>query len=232
LLSSVRGKVVILAFNDPVCTTICPLTTTAMVQAKALLGAAGADVQLLGVAANPVDTQVKWVRDYSRVHQMTYQWRFLTGSLPALKRVWNAYGIEASVVKGQIDHTPALYVIDQRGRLSRLYLTQMSYASVDQLAQELATNVSRLLPSHPRVHQITTYNEIPLIDPGTAVTIPRAGAGTVRLGPSNSPHLYLFFDTWDSEVTDLAARLQALAKPGSDKGNVSGTTSAGGGPWP
>ncbi len=40
-LSSYRGEVVILAFNDSECTTVCPLTTAAMVDAKALLGAAG-----------------------------------------------------------------------------------------------------------------------------------------------------------------------------------------------
>ena len=80
-LRSFRGKVVLLAFNDPVCTTVCPLTTTAMVEAKALLGAAGSDVQLVGVAANPTATGVKWVRAYSQAHQMMHQWRFLTGSL-------------------------------------------------------------------------------------------------------------------------------------------------------
>src|SRR6476620_10401136 len=35
-LSAFRGKVVLLAFNDSECTTICPLTTTAMVDAKAM----------------------------------------------------------------------------------------------------------------------------------------------------------------------------------------------------
>ncbi|MBV9166205.1 MAG: redoxin domain-containing protein [Solirubrobacterales bacterium] len=209
-LSSFRGRVVFLAFNDPLCTTICPLTTMAMVQAKALLGAAGSQVQLLGVGANPTKTEVKWVRAYSRVHEMTYQWHFLTAPLPALKHVWKEYGIEAQVVRGQIDHTPALYVIDTDGRLSRLYLTQMSYASVDQLAQELAVNASRLLPTHPRVHEVTSYTQVPLIDPGTPVSLPRAGGGSVRLGPSRTPRLYLFFDTWDSEVTDLAAHLGAL----------------------
>jgi cytochrome oxidase Cu insertion factor (SCO1/SenC/PrrC family)/thiol-disulfide isomerase/thioredoxin len=209
-LSSYRGKVVILAFNDPVCTTVCPLTTTAMVEAKSLLGNAASRVQLLGVAANPTATAVRWVRAYSQVHQMTSRWHFLTGPLPRLKRVWKAYGIEARALRGQIDHTPALYVIDPRGRLSRLYVTQMSYASVEQLGQELAVNASRLLPGHPRVRPVTTYNQVPLIDPGTPVTLPRAGGGSVRLGPSSSAHLLLFFDTWDQEVTDLGAHLQAL----------------------
>ena len=37
-LRSYRGKVVLLAFNDSECTTVCPLTTTAMLDAKAMLG--------------------------------------------------------------------------------------------------------------------------------------------------------------------------------------------------
>ena len=52
-LHSFRGKVVILAFNDSECTTVCPLTTTAMLDAKAMLGKAGSQVQLLGVDADP-----------------------------------------------------------------------------------------------------------------------------------------------------------------------------------
>ena len=42
---------------------------------------------------------------------MLHQWRFLTGSIRELKRVWRAYYIEAAVVNGAIDHTPATYVI-------------------------------------------------------------------------------------------------------------------------
>ena len=44
-LHSFRGKVVILAFNDSECTTVCPLTTTAMLDAKAMLGKAGSQVR-------------------------------------------------------------------------------------------------------------------------------------------------------------------------------------------
>jgi cytochrome oxidase Cu insertion factor (SCO1/SenC/PrrC family)/thiol-disulfide isomerase/thioredoxin len=209
-LRSFRGKVVLLAFNDPVCTTVCPLTTTAMVEAKAMLGAAGSRVQLLGVAANPTDTAVKWVRAYSVAHQMTYRWDFLTGSLPQLKRVWRGYGIEAELVRGQVDHTPALYVINRRGRLSRLYMTQMAYSSVDQLAQELAQSAAALLPEHPRIRDHVPYSEVQLLDPGTSVRLPRVGGGSVQLGPSGSPHLFLFFGTWNSEVTDLAKHMEML----------------------
>ena len=52
-LSSYRGKVVILAFNDSECSSVCPLTTTALVDAKAMLGAAASQVQLLGIERQP-----------------------------------------------------------------------------------------------------------------------------------------------------------------------------------
>jgi len=211
-LSSYRGKVVVLSFNDPECTTICPLTTTALLHAKELLGPAASSVQLLGVGANPDATQVKWVRAYSRAHRMTHKWRFLTGSLPELRRVWHAYGIEAAVIRGAIDHTPATYLIDPRGRLVRLYMAQMAYSSVSQLGYEIAQSISALLPSHPALRGFTSLAEVPLLGPRKAVTLPRSGGGTVRLGPGSGPHLVLFFDSWDSEVTNLRGGLERLER--------------------
>jgi cytochrome oxidase Cu insertion factor (SCO1/SenC/PrrC family) len=209
-LSSLRGKVVVLAFNDPKCTTICPLTTTALLHAKQLLGPAGANVELLGIGANPEATQVKWVRAYSQAHRMMHKWRFLTGSLPALRKVWAAYGIEAAVIGGSIDHTPATYLIDRRGRESRLYETAMAYSSVNQLGYEMAKSISALLPGHPQLHGMQSLAPIGLLGPRKAVTLPRSGGGTVRLGPGSGPHLVLFFDTWETETSDLSAQLLAL----------------------
>ena len=77
---------VILAFNDSECTTICPLTTTAMVGAQRLLGRRRHPrSQLLGIDANPTATSIEDVRAYSEVHGMTHDWHFLTGSLAQLE---------------------------------------------------------------------------------------------------------------------------------------------------
>jgi cytochrome oxidase Cu insertion factor (SCO1/SenC/PrrC family)/thiol-disulfide isomerase/thioredoxin len=209
-LRSFRGEVVILAFNDSECTTVCPLTTSAMVDAKAMLGSAGSRVQLLGIDANPTATAVKDVRSYSELHGMVHQWHFLTGSPPALKRVWKAYKIDVAIEQGQIDHTPALFVISPGGRLARLYLTQQSYAAVGQLGQLLAQETSRLLPDHPRVDSNLSYAQIRGVAPSATEVVARAGGGGVALGPGRAPRLYLFFATWDDEVTDLAGALDAL----------------------
>ncbi len=181
-LRSLRGKVVVLSFNDPKCTTICPLTTTALLHAKALLGPAASRVELIGVGANPEATQVKWVRAYSKVHGMLHKWHFLTGSLGELKRVWRSYSIDAAIVNGAIDHTPATYVIGPTGRESRLYQTAMAYSSVNQLGSELAQSIAALLPGHPRLHGTQSLAAPTLYGPREPVALPRAGGGSIRLG--------------------------------------------------
>ena len=210
-LHSLRGKVVLLAFNDSECTTICPLTTTAMLDAKAMLGRAGSEVALLGVNANPDATAVHYVLSYSELHGMTRAWRFLTGSIGQLDHVWRAYHIEHAIVAGQVDHTPALFVIDRQGRLRKLYITQQSYAAVGQLGQLVAEEVASLLPGHPRVDSRLSYARVRGTSRTARVTLPRAGGGTVSVGPAGGkPHLYVFFATWDREVGDLARELESL----------------------
>jgi cytochrome oxidase Cu insertion factor (SCO1/SenC/PrrC family) len=208
-LRAFRGKVVILAFTDSECTTVCPLTTMSMLEAKRMLGRAGQDVQLLGVDANPDATAVSDVMAYSRSHAMVNQWDFLTGSLTELHAAWKAYHIFVQIQSGQVDHTPALFVINQRGQEEEVYLTTMAYANVGQEAQILANEVSKLLPGHPRPASERSLSYISGISPKARATLPAAGPGSVTLGPGK-PRLVVFFATWLTETTDLRAELLAL----------------------
>ena len=208
-LAQFRGKVVLLAFSDSECTTICPLTTTAMLDAKAMLGAAGRNVQLLGIDANPDATAVRNVWSYSEVHGMLHSWEFLTGTPKQLATVWKRYAIYDAIVGGQIDHTPALYVISPAGLEKRLYVTQQSYSAVPQLGQLVAQEMSAVIPGHPKVHSDLSYAQVPVLPPTHDVSLPLARTGSVALGPGQA-HLTLFFATWDTEVTDLARRLSLL----------------------
>lgn len=208
-LRAYRGKVVVLSFNDSQCTTICPLTTQAMLDAKRSLGAAGRDVQLLGIDANPKATAVHDVLSYTELHGMLGQWHFLTGSLRQLKSVWKRYGIAVDVERGQIDHTAATFVIDRQGRLQKLYLTTQSYSAVPQLGQVLAHEIASLLPGRPKISTHLSYATISGITPAQSTTLPRQGGGSVSLGPGHA-RLLVFFATWDSEVMDLRRNLVAL----------------------
>jgi len=216
-LSQFRGRVVILAFSDSECTTVCPLTTESMVLAKEMLAVAGNSVQLLGVDANPDATKVSDVMAYSRVHGMVNQWDFLTGSDASLKAVWRAYDIAVQIQAGQIDHTPALYVISAQGTLQKVYLTQMAYSSVVQSAQVLAAEVSGLLPSHPKVSSLESLAAITAQTPTATVSLPtahptawkQAETPTVTLGPGKA-RLVVFFATWLTETSNLKAELTGL----------------------
>jgi cytochrome oxidase Cu insertion factor (SCO1/SenC/PrrC family) len=208
-LSDFRGKVVILAFTDSECTTICPLTSQSMLAAKQLLGAAGSQVQLLGVDANPAATKVSDVMAYSRAHGMVNQWDFLTGTSAQLTKVWKAYDIYVQIKKGQIDHTPALFIIDARGREQKLYMTTMAYASITQAAQIMAQQASGLLPGHPALAGVRSLAYITGLSPRTSARLSTLPSGSLVLGPGTA-HLVMFFATWLDQTSDLRARLLGL----------------------
>jgi cytochrome oxidase Cu insertion factor (SCO1/SenC/PrrC family) len=210
-LSAFRGKVVILAFTDSQCTTVCPLTTQSMLAAKDLLGRAGDQVQLLGVDANPAAMKVSDVLAYSRTHGMVNQWDFLTGSLPELRAVWHDFGIEVQITQGQVDHSPALFVIDPRGREQKVYLTTMAYDSISQTAELLAQEAASLLPAHPKLARMQSLAAIAGLSPVKPATLPALPTGSLTLGPGK-PRLVVFFATWLAETSDLRAQLVGLSQ--------------------
>lgn len=222
-LSQFHGKVVVLAFADSQCTTICPLTTESMMHALQLLGPeAAAHVQLLGVNANPIAIAPKYVKEYSVAHAMMNSWHFGTGSLAQLKTIWNNYHIEDQIIKGNIDHTPALYIIDAQGKEQVLFLTASQYAAVSPESDVLAKQIARFLPSGVKVNPVgsTTYKP-PTIGPAAAVQVPRVTPsgeqGSVTLGPGK-PQLTAFFASWVPNVQqDLTQLSSYAATSGSPK---------------
>ena len=66
--------------------------------------------------------------------------------------MWKDYYIYTQIVQGQIDHTPALYIIDAQGKEQVLYLTPMKYGAISAQADVLARDIARFLPaSHTRM---------------------------------------------------------------------------------
>jgi cytochrome oxidase Cu insertion factor (SCO1/SenC/PrrC family) len=120
-LASLRGKVVLLTFLDPVCTSDCPLIAQEFRQAGQLLGAESRRVELVAVVANPVDYQLGYTRAFDRQEGLAGvpNWLYLTGTLPRLRQVWRNYGIAAQVepAGSMIGHSEVAYVIDQAGHV-------------------------------------------------------------------------------------------------------------------
>jgi len=120
-LASLRGKVVLLTFLDPVCTTDCPLEAQEFRQAGQLLGADDRRVELVAIVANPVDYQLGYTQAFDRQEGLdgVPNWLYLTGSPARLAQVWRGYGIAAQIAPAgsMIAHSENAYVIDQQGHL-------------------------------------------------------------------------------------------------------------------
>jgi cytochrome oxidase Cu insertion factor (SCO1/SenC/PrrC family) len=120
-LPSLRGKVVLLTFLDPVCTSDCPLIAQEFREADQLLGSDSRNVEMVAVVANPVYRSVAYTRAFDAQEGLSRlpNWLFLTGSLAQLQQTWRGYGIAAQVLPagGMIAHNDVAYVIDQGGRV-------------------------------------------------------------------------------------------------------------------
>ena len=120
-LAGLRGKVVLLTFLDPVCTSDCPLIAQEFRQAGQLLGADSRRVELVAVVANPVDYQLGYTRAFDQQEGLAGvpNWLYLTGAPPQLQQVWRNYGIAAVIepAGSMIGHSEIAYVIDQDGRV-------------------------------------------------------------------------------------------------------------------
>jgi len=118
-LASLRGKVVLLTFLDPVCTSDCPLIAQELRAADQLLGSRAHDVELVAIVANPVYRSATYTRAFDRQEGLAAvpNWLFLTGSLSQLQRVWSDYGVTAQIVQagGMAAHNDVAYVIDRNG---------------------------------------------------------------------------------------------------------------------
>jgi cytochrome oxidase Cu insertion factor (SCO1/SenC/PrrC family) len=143
-LADFRGKVVVLAFIDSRCTTVCPLTADVLQRVQHMLGNRADEVQFLAVNVNPLYTSVADVRSWSEEHGMTGRWKFLTGTLAQLRPVWADYHVEAEIVNGAVMHTAAIYIIDRQGR-EQYVLTSDVSADLESEARMLYARITALL---------------------------------------------------------------------------------------
>ena len=120
-LASLRGKVVLMTFLDPVCTTDCPIIGAEFKQAGVLLGAQDKDVELVAVVANPTYRGIAFTQAFDREEGLDRvpNWLYLTGSLTALGQVWLRYGVTVvNLPAGAMSaHNDLALVIDRSGHI-------------------------------------------------------------------------------------------------------------------
>jgi cytochrome oxidase Cu insertion factor (SCO1/SenC/PrrC family) len=120
-LASLRGKVVLVTFLDPVCTSDCPLIAQEFKQTGQMLGAQGKNVELVAIVANPTYRSIAFTRAFDRQEGLATvpNWLYLTGSLSQLGAVWRHYGITVeNLPAGAMSaHNDLAVIIDPAGRI-------------------------------------------------------------------------------------------------------------------
>jgi cytochrome oxidase Cu insertion factor (SCO1/SenC/PrrC family) len=123
-LGGLRGKVIVLTFLDPVCTTDCPLIAQEFDEADQMLGRLAARTEFIAIVANPIYRSVAATLAFTRTEGLAgvKNWLFLTGSRSALGRVWNDYGVQVAVepAGAMVAHNDIAYVIDKKGRVREI----------------------------------------------------------------------------------------------------------------
>jgi cytochrome oxidase Cu insertion factor (SCO1/SenC/PrrC family) len=118
-LASLRGHTVALTFLDPVCTSDCPLIAQEFRQTDERLGAENPNVEFVAIVANPIYRSISFTDAFDRQEGLSHigNWLYLTGSVAALRSVWNSYGVlvETAGAGAMIAHSDLAFVIDAQG---------------------------------------------------------------------------------------------------------------------
>ena len=123
-LSRWHGKVVLLVFGYTHCPAVCPVTLATLAEARKLLGADAATMQVIYVTVDPERDDIAHIRKYLASFDRSFVGG--TGQPDVLAALRRRYGVTAQkvTVAGGADygmsHSTSIYLIDREGRLRAL----------------------------------------------------------------------------------------------------------------
>jgi protein SCO1 len=113
-LRSLRGRSVVLMFEDSLCKQACPIEGK-LVAASIRRVPPALRPQVVVVSVDPAGDTPRTATTALRKWHLPGTASWLLGSRAQLRPVWRAYRIVVQAVAGDIVHSTALYVIDRRG---------------------------------------------------------------------------------------------------------------------
>ena len=124
-LAKYRGKLVVLEFGFTHCTEVCPVSLASLAQARKLLGADAARLQVVFITVDPARDSVARLHDYLAAFDPSFIG--VSGSAQQVDAVLKAYGIsatkkmvESSKTEYTMHHSSYLYFVDRGGMLRAL----------------------------------------------------------------------------------------------------------------
>ena len=99
-LSDYAGKVALVTFLYTNCPDVCPIVTSQLGDAHAMLGDDASDVAFAAISVDPRRDSVQAASAYSDKWKMTYKWDFLVGGEGELSPIWKAYFLDPVIDEG------------------------------------------------------------------------------------------------------------------------------------
>jgi cytochrome oxidase Cu insertion factor (SCO1/SenC/PrrC family) len=109
-----RGHVFAVTFLDSICRKACPVEGRELASVQRSLGS-HTPLTVVVVSVDPVADKPATARAFMRESRMSGPWHWLFGSQSSLVPVWIGFGISVQPVKGDINHTAAVYLVDRHG---------------------------------------------------------------------------------------------------------------------
>jgi len=121
-LNRYRGKIVLLSFGFSSCTEVCPVTLATLAQARKILGAAAANVQVVYVTVDPERDVPERMKAYLKGFDPTFEGG--SGTPQQLASVRKDYGVTAQRMplgdSYTYSHSSFVYLIDRSGKIRAL----------------------------------------------------------------------------------------------------------------
>lgn len=210
-LSQLRGKVVVLSFNDDRCPDLCTLLAQDVVVADRDLGAAAQRVVFLSVNVNPFYPQVRYIKQWADNHGLgtTPNWVSTTGTVPQLKAVWHRYGVYVGINRKTrtVVHGTQLFFINPAGWVvgigqfgTNAANTSLYGHAMARLAVDLSPGGSKVRVRGPSVPAPTTTNAA-VGAPAPSFTLPLLTNPHRTLSASSLRGRYVVLNFWASTCT-------------------------------
>ena len=132
-LSTLQGKVVVLAFLYTHCPDVCPLTAEEFRQAQQKLTDDERErTVFVAVSVDPRQDTPEAVQTFAKDHGLTKNFLYLIGGSAQLQPVWSAYGIgvQADPTNPLVGHNDAMYLLDRKGQARVLVHSNIAAADL------------------------------------------------------------------------------------------------------
>jgi cytochrome oxidase Cu insertion factor (SCO1/SenC/PrrC family) len=146
--AALHGKVVVLTFLDPVCTSDCPVIGAQLGMADRRLGPLSQHAEFIALDTNPVFRHRADVAAFTASHYLggLPNWHFLWGSRAQMQQLFADFGVSVDVpTVGMIQHSEALYFADPDGRIVGYLDDGAASELTSTYAQQIRSEIQALL---------------------------------------------------------------------------------------